>query len=223
VPFQILVVDDASEDATPRILKGLESEIPIRSIRNPARLGFGGSLRAGIAATSTQWVAFADADGQYDPRDLRILLGALSAENDLAVGRRSLRADPFPRKVISIGFRGLLYAFFGLRSKDPTSSLKAGPTESVRIVAERVRFMNGGFWNEFMIRWTRSGFSYIEVPIRHRPRPAGPSRVASRGSIVRVSVQQFIALLRTWREFHRVGLFPPDAAKSSSKPADLGR
>jgi len=204
IPYEILVVDDGSTDATAATLERLGSRIPVRWVRNPAALGFGGALRVGIHHTKTPWVAFTDADGQYDARDLPPVLNALSSGSDLAVGRRSPRADPFHRTALSIGFRGLLYAFFGLRSKDPTSSLKAGRTDSVRAVAERVQYMNGSFWNEFMLRWIRAGYAYTEIPVRHLPRASGVSKIAASGQIVRLSVQQFIALLRAWREFHRL-------------------
>jgi len=204
IPFEILVVDDASVDGTPEILRRLGSKIPVRSIRNATSLGFGGALRVGIRHATTDWVVFTDADGQYDPGDLSKLLSALSDGQRLVIGLRSPRVDPFHRLAISIGFRGLLYAFFSLRSKDPTSSLKVGRTENVRTVAEGVRYMNGSFWNEFLIRWIHAGFTFVEVPVRHLPRREGLSKVASRAVLLRVSVQQLIALLRVWREFHRL-------------------
>jgi glycosyltransferase involved in cell wall biosynthesis len=205
IPYELLVVDDASVDSTPEILERLKSEIPMRVIRNPRPQGFGGSLRVGARHAATGWVAFTDADAQYDPNDLPKLLEALRAGTDLAIGWRTPRADPFVRVAISIGFRGLLYSFFSLRSRDPTTSLKAGRAESVREVAESVQYMNGSFWNEFMIRWIRSGRSFTEVPIHHYPRREGQSKVAARGLIMRVSIQQLIALLKVWREFHRLG------------------
>lgn len=200
--YEILVVDDASADGTPEVLRELSHEFPVRWIRNSTSLGFGGALRAGILETKTDWVAFADADGQYDPDDLPKLLHATSGGSDLVVGVRSPRVDPFARRALSIGFRGLLYAFFRCRSKDPTSSLKVGRTQKVRALAQSVRYMNGSFWNEFMIRWVRAGNSFVEVRVRHRPRRGGQSKVASRSQVLGVSVQQLIALLRVWREFH---------------------
>jgi glycosyltransferase involved in cell wall biosynthesis len=216
VAYEILVVDDASTDRTSEVLAQLAPEVPVRTVRNPRSLGFGGALRVGILNTTTTWVAFTDADGQYDPQDLVRLLGSLAEGADMAVGVRSPRADPFIRTVISVGFRGLLFLFFGLRSKDSTCSLRVGRTEAFRAVAQNTRYMNGSFWNEFMVRWTRSGYSFVQTPIRHLPRLDGLSKVASKGLIARVSVQQFIALLRLWREFHRIVPVPSSAAHASS-------
>ncbi|MCI4327575.1 MAG: glycosyltransferase family 2 protein [Thermoplasmata archaeon] len=216
VAMQILVVDDASTDDTPKILRELQSEFPIRVIRNPVSRGFGGALKVGIANTRTRWVAFTDADGQYDPRDLPILLAVLESGNELALGWRTQRADPFVRTAISVGFRGLLFLFFHHAAHDPTTSLRAGRTETIRNVAARTRYMNGSFWNEFMVRWRAENYSFAEVPVRHLPRYQGKSKVAARSVISKVSAQQFIALLRVWREFHR------DATNGTSLPALAG-
>jgi dolichol-phosphate mannosyltransferase len=212
--LRLLVVDDASTDGTAQLLDRLQQELPVRSVRTAEPLGFGGSLRRGITEVETPWVAFTDADGQYDPKDLRTLLALLDAGNDLALGVRTPRADPFVRIVISIGFRGLLYAFFRAPLRDPTSSLRVGRTEAIRWIAERTRYMNGSFWNEFMVRWVREGLTFAQAPVRHLPRLDGQSKVAARGLVVRVSLQQFIALLRLWRELHRLRI-----ANSATSPS----
>ena len=203
--FQILIVDDASDDATPEVIRKLEAEFPVRSVRNPRRFGYGGSLRVGIFHTTTPWVAFTDADGQYDPADLPKILAATAAGSDFVSGWRPDRADPFIRIVISLTFRSLLGLFLGLRSRDPSSALKAGRTEPVREIAGRTRYMNGAFWQEFMTRWVRAGYSFVELPVRHLPRVSGQSKIVSKDLLTRVAVLQFIALLRLWREFHRLG------------------
>ena len=204
--LEILVVDDASTDDTPRILRELGAELPVHTLRNTTRLGYGGSLREGILHTRTKWVAFTDADGQFDPGDLPNLLAVVSSETVLANGWRPRRADPFIRIVISIGFRSLLMTFFGVRIRDPTSTLKAARTEPVRAIAQQFRYMNGSFGNEFTIRWVKSGYTIVPVAIRHHPRLDGDSRIVSKGAIGRVAAQQFIALLRLWREMHRLSL-----------------
>jgi dolichol-phosphate mannosyltransferase len=215
--LQFLVIDDASTDDTPQVLERLQHELPLRVLRNATPSGFGGSLKKGILNVQTPWVGFTDADGQYDPQDLRALLPLLEGGSDLVIGVRTPRADPFFRLVISIGFRGLLYAFFRAPLRDPTSSLRAGRTEAIRWIAERTRYMNGSFWNEFMVRWVREGFSYAETPVRHLPRSDGTSKVAARGLLMRLSLQQFVALLRLWRELHRL-----PGVRGSSTPSSAG-
>ena len=202
--MEILVVDDASADGTAQILNDLQGEIPVRIVRNSRPQGYGGSLRIGIRHTRTPWVAFTDGDGQYDPRDLKSLLEPLSRGSDISAGVRTQRADPAIRRFISFGFRMLLWGFFGLQVRDPTGSLKAGRTEAFQRVAERTSYMNASFWSEFMVRSMQRGLTYEEVPVHHLPRRFGESKVVSNGLIIKVAVQQLIALLRLWKELHRL-------------------
>jgi glycosyltransferase involved in cell wall biosynthesis len=213
----IIVVDDASTDGSSQILSELQREIPIRVVRNTQPKGYGESLRVGLRQVQTPWVAFTDGDGQYDPRDLPVLLNVLSEGHDMVIGIRAPRADPFLRKVISHGFRFLMSVFFQMRARDPTVALRAGRTDLVRSVSEQVRYMNGAFLNEFMVRLDRTGFVYAEVPIRHRPRVSGESKNVANWRLPKVSVFQIIALLRLWREFHRLGLSVPASTPASTQ------
>jgi glycosyltransferase involved in cell wall biosynthesis len=206
VKTEILVVDDGSTDRTPQILSDLQKQIPLRVIRNSLPQGYGGSLRIGVDQARTPWVAFADGDGQYDPRDLPVLLRQLGAGFDLALGVRTRRADPFVRKVISHGFRFLLSVFFEIRAKDPTVGLRVGRTDVVRWISRQTRYMKGAFLNEFAVRLDQSRFRYAEAPIRHRPRLHGKSKNVSSRLLPKVTVQQLIALIRLWREFHRLDM-----------------
>jgi dolichol-phosphate mannosyltransferase len=220
--FEILVVDDASTDDTPQILDALRPTIPLRVVRNSVAQGFGGALRVGIAHTRTPWVAFTDADAQYDARDLPVLVAVLESGNELALGWRTHRADPFVRTAISVGFRAVLFMFFRHAAHDPTTSLRAGRTDRIRTIARETRYMNGSFWNEFMVRWRAEGMGFAEVPVRHLPRYRGSSKVAASSVMGKLATQQFIALLRVWREFHRgsraasVGL--PVSERSPPRP-----
>lgn len=222
VAFEILVIDDASTDDTPELLEELQAEFPIRVIRNPVSRGFGGALKVGIANTRTPWIAFTDADGQYNPHDLPILLAVLESGKDIALGWRTHRADPFIRTAISVGYRALLFVFFHHAARDPTTSLRAGRTDAIQKVAAKTHYMNGSFWNEFMVRWRADGYTFGEVPVRHLPRVVGKSKVASRSVISKTAAQQTIALLQVWREFHQAGSHPgsdPSPSGPVSKPA----
>ncbi|MCI4351786.1 MAG: glycosyltransferase family 2 protein [Thermoplasmata archaeon] len=206
IKTEILVVDDGSTDATPEILRELQREIPLRVVRNTRSLGYGESLKIGVRQTRTPWVAFTDGDGQYDPRDLPTLLNLVRIGNDMAIGIRTPRQDPFLRKVVSRVFRLFLSVFFVLRAQDPTVALRVGRTEVVRFISEQTRYMNGAFLNEFMVRLDQGGYRYAEAPIRHRARRWGESKNVPHWLLPKVSVQQIIALVRLWREFHRLGV-----------------
>jgi dolichol-phosphate mannosyltransferase len=79
---ELIVVDDASWDATPSEIKVLieGGGYPgLRYLRHDARSGQSAALRSGILAATSPIIATMDGDGQNDPRDIARLLERLAA------------------------------------------------------------------------------------------------------------------------------------------------
>ncbi len=80
--WELLVVDDASTDATPEIIQEFASkDSRIRLIKNSSNLGTHHSRNKGIEAASGDFISFLDSDDQWKPRKLEIQLKTLSNEN----------------------------------------------------------------------------------------------------------------------------------------------
>lgn len=79
---ELIVIDDASEDATAAEIRALidSGAYPgLRYLRHDARSGQSAALRSGILAATTPIIATMDGDGQNDPRDIPRLLATLAA------------------------------------------------------------------------------------------------------------------------------------------------
>lgn len=73
--WEAIVVDDASTDATPEILRRISSDDSrIRTVRNARNLGPGGSRNVGLRLAQGEWVALLDADDQFHSARLATLL-----------------------------------------------------------------------------------------------------------------------------------------------------
>ena len=80
---KVLVVDDGSEDGTGSVAREAGASV----IRHKINRGYGASLKTGIRAAGTEFVAMYDGDGQHRPEDLLRLYEA-AREHDIVIGAR---------------------------------------------------------------------------------------------------------------------------------------
>lgn len=82
-PAEVIVVDDASSDATAAIAEA--HPLRPRIVRHPANRGGAAALQSGLEAASNDWVAFLDSDDEWLPGKLAAQITALGAEPDAAI------------------------------------------------------------------------------------------------------------------------------------------
>jgi glycosyltransferase involved in cell wall biosynthesis len=91
--LELVVVDDASTDATPEILAGADDQ-RLRVLRNDAHLGLAGSLNRGLDEARGTYVARLDADDVAMPRRLEMQLARIRSTPTIAiVGSGALEID----------------------------------------------------------------------------------------------------------------------------------
>ena len=94
--YEILVVDDGSQDHTAQTVELLAQQSPaVRLIQSTSNRGKGAAVRRGMQAARGAMQLFADADGATPIEELSHLESALAAGADLAIGSRALAShDP---------------------------------------------------------------------------------------------------------------------------------
>ena len=70
--WELVLVDDGSDDRTPRILSQYESGHPTTVIRRPRRSGAASALNAGLQQCRGEYIARMDADDICEPRRLEV-------------------------------------------------------------------------------------------------------------------------------------------------------
>jgi len=115
-PAVVLVVDDASTDATTQVLQREAAQdpagAPLVYVRNQRNLGKQGSVRRGllmlVPALHLDAVALIDGDGQHDPLELPAL-AQLTRQYHVVIGARSTEQMPLHRRLsnwmVNLGFR----------------------------------------------------------------------------------------------------------------------
>lgn len=83
--FELLVVDDASEDGTLDVLSRIRDE-RIRIVRRDHNGGASAARNSGIREATGHYVAFQDSDDEWLPRKLEMQLEGIESTDDQAVG-----------------------------------------------------------------------------------------------------------------------------------------
>ena len=82
-------------DRTAEVLAGYETNPLIRVFHQPVNRGKGAALRTGFTSATGDIVVIQDADLEYDPNDIKLLLGpVLGGHADVVYGSRFLGGGP---------------------------------------------------------------------------------------------------------------------------------
>ncbi len=176
--FEIVVVDDGSHDSTAEEVRRVLPESPhTRLIPHRLNRGYGAALRTGFEGARYELVAFTDADCQFDLTDLTTLV-ELAKETPVVVGYRTDRKDPWRRRILSRGYNLMARALCGTRVRDVDCALKVFWRDALPPLLPESR---GFFVNtEMLTRARQVGLAVKEVPVTHRPRAGGTSKVSLR-------------------------------------------
>jgi len=172
-PWELLIVNDASTDETPAVLRRLLGKWPVlRILSLRRRSGQTAALEAGLRAARGRIIATLDADLQNDPHEFPKLLPLLAdGRCDFVNGWRKDRRDPWLRRISTRIANGVRNGLTGEQIHDSACGLRVFRRE----VAERLVLFNG--LHRFLPTLARmKGFRVVEVPVNHRPRVAGQAK-----------------------------------------------
>ena len=126
-PFEIIFVDDGSQDGTIDLLKELHRrDSRVRVIRFRKNYGQTAAMTAGFDHAKGDFIVSMDGDLQNDPADIPRLLAKMREGFDVVCGWRKNRQDKFwSRRVPSVAANWIIGRLTGVRIKDNGCSLKA--------------------------------------------------------------------------------------------------
>ena len=171
--YEIIIVDNGSEDETPEIAAGLcEKYDRVRLERIDVR-GVGAAFRRGMELSSGQVVGYMDIDLSTNIRHLGEAVHIFNTRpqveyiNGSRFARESdTRGRKWYRRVTSQGLLFLLKFFLGMKSTDAVCGFTFVRRECAVKVAESCSKENGWFYMiEFLLRAERQGVNILDYPV----------------------------------------------------------
>ncbi len=208
-PFEVIVVDDGSDDATASVARAAGAGDPrVRVVSLERNRGKGMAVRRGVLEATGEWVLFSDADLSTPIEEIETLVPRLREGCDVAIGSRSLRGarvdvrQPWYREAMGKTFNRIVRLLAVRGFVDTQCGFKCFTREAARAIFGRARIDRFAFDVEAIVIARRLGLRVVEVPIRWANEPN--SRVA----IVRDSASMLVDLLRI-RWYALAGAYGP--------------
>ena len=182
---EILVVYDFDEDPTVPVIERLHADVPaIRGLRNDLGRGVLNAMKAGIAASTGDYVLISMADGSDEPHVVDPMVALARDGADVVSASRYMRGGhqvggPLLKRLMSRAAGLSLHHLAGVPTHDPTNNFKLyrrSFLEAVRIES------TAGFELalELTVKATLAGRRIAEVPTTWRDRTAGKSNFKMR-------------------------------------------
>ncbi len=191
--YEIIVVNDGSPDDSAEVLRSLQQRVPrLQVVTHETNRGYGGALRSGFARATKELVFYTDGDGQYDVRELPVLLMLLTDDTHFINGIKMTRQDPAHRVFAGNLHRFLMRWSFWL----PVSDVDCDFRLIRRAILDRIDLTSnsGSICVELVKDAQRAGAQFREVSVHHYPRLWGESQFFKPGKILRT----YADLARMW-------------------------
>lgn len=181
-PFEVLIIDDGSNDTTPELLAAAMKQSPwLRIIRMAKNSGQSAAFQAGFRNAQGQLIVTIDADLQNDPEEIPRLVKLIESEPyDMINGWRKDRHDTGFRRWQSRMANRIRNRLSQETINDSACSLKIYK----RHCLEGLFMFNGA--HRFMPTLVKMrGYTVLEVPVKHSQRFAGVAKYGFRNRALR--------------------------------------
>lgn len=190
--WEIIVVNDGSTDGSATVLKELCRDVPrLRIITHKYNRGYGAALRSGFAAARKSLVFYTDGDGQYDVKELAILLPLMTRGIDFVNGIKMVRKDPTYRIFLGNWYSLVARWMFWLPIYDVDCDFRL----IRRTILRKLSFISnsGSICIELVKKAELAGAIFRQVSVHHYERKHG--------------VSQFFRADRLFNTFYEVIIF----------------
>ena len=173
--YEIIIVDDFSNDGTREKLKKLSTQDKIKIFYHSKNLGKGAAIKTAIAHITGDITIIQDADLEYDPFDYnKLLLPFFETDSDVVYGSRFLGGGKYVRihffwhflanKILTF----ICNLFINLNLTDMETGYKVFKTSALKNIDLKENSFS--FEPEVTIKFAKKKYKFYEVPISYNGR-----------------------------------------------------
>jgi dolichyl-phosphate beta-glucosyltransferase len=170
--YEIIVVDDGSNDETSRIVrKAAEKHPAIVLVQNGRNRGKGYSVKQGVLSSRGRFVLMSDADLSTPIEEIGKLFKALEEGYDIAIGSRSvsgseiLKRQVWYRQLMGKTYNKIVRTVAVSGFRDTQCGFKLFTGDAARMVFARQRIEGFAFDVETLYLAKKMGLGIREVPV----------------------------------------------------------
>ena len=190
--YQIVIVDDASTDATPQLAdEAAQQNKRVKVVHHPTNRKLGGSIKSGFAASTGDIVLYTDADLPFDMQEVHNALRLMRQyEADIVSAYRFDRTgEGYVRVVYSMFYNFLVRILFGVRFRDINFAFKL----CRKSVFDRIELESEGSFidAELIVSAKKMNMSVVQFGVDYFPRTRGVSTLSSPSVILKILREAF--------------------------------
>jgi glycosyltransferase involved in cell wall biosynthesis len=174
-PYEVIVIDDGSKDATAGLVAEQMSKFPhLKLLLNEQNRGFGATYQRGVQAASLDYIVMVHGDNAWGADTLKDLFSRLG-QADVIIGytRQMARSRTLSRTLISKAFTVTLNIITG-RNLKYYNGLQIHKAEVLKRM--KIHSSGFGFQAEVLVKGLQHGASYVQVPMDLIERLHGESK-----------------------------------------------
>lgn len=173
--YEVIVVDDSSTDNSKQVLLRLSQKYKrLKLVFHEKNLGYGGALKSGFKTAQYRLVFYTDGDGQYDVKELPLLLSLVTKDCDFINGIKMTRHDPTYRIVIGNIYSFMTRWLFWIPVYDIDCDFRLIRKSLLKKLD--LKSNSGSICIELVKKAQRAGAKFRQVSVHHLERRFGASQ-----------------------------------------------
>ena len=188
--FEVIVVDDGSQDNSPQTLRNLQKKYKkLKVVFHKKNKGYGGALRSAFKTAQKKLIFYTDGDGQYDIKEMPLLLAVMTKDTDVVNGIKIERKDSIIRILLGYLYKSLVRNLFNLKIFDVDCDFRLIRRRALNSI--KLTSNSGSICVEMIKKLQNNGFQTREISVHHYPRKYGQSQFFKIDKVVQTAGELF--------------------------------